>query len=255
MTAVICLVAAGCLLADNDNNVEWDGVSHVAWQDRRPLCPIDGEAFSILFQTFQFDITSARVRFDDGTPVWVDAVFDHDRGPYAIWRAELPAATAARLNYYVALTDGTDTDYFSVNGMSDGPPTDGGFVLEGTLDLELTVSDPVNIMNDPEGIAFDPITGHLFVVSDPDQGVWEYDLAGEFVKFYPLDQFAPTPISPQGITVDPLNSSGVGEPIIGLFIADAGIDNNEDPLGRNRSGSAFIAIFSYDGGFVLNLRL
>ena len=129
MTAIICIAVCG-FFPEHDNNVEWDGVSHVAWQDRRPVCPVDREAFSVLFQAFRNDITSARVRVDDGAPAWIDAVFDHDRGPYAVWRAELPASGAARLSYYIALTDGADTDYLSVSGMSDDPPADGGFVLD-----------------------------------------------------------------------------------------------------------------------------
>ncbi|MHC4067024.1 MAG: alpha-amylase family glycosyl hydrolase, partial [Planctomycetota bacterium] len=120
--------------ASADDNVEWNGATHVAWQDRRPLCPVGGEAFDVLFQTYRFDITSARVRMDDGAVTWVDAAFDHDRGPYAVWRAALPATASSTLSYYIELTDGTDTDYLSVGGMSDGLPVDGGFVVDyGTL--------------------------------------------------------------------------------------------------------------------------
>lgn len=116
--------------AANDNNVEWSGVTHVGWQDRRPLCPIDGETSDVLFQTYRFDITSARVHVDDGSVTWVDASYDHDRGPYAVWRATVPATASTSLSYYIELTDGTDTDYLSVSGMSDGTPTDGGFIID-----------------------------------------------------------------------------------------------------------------------------
>ena len=120
-----------CLFATSDNNIEWNGVSHVAQEDRRPLCPINNEAFSVLFQTFAFDITSARVQVDDGgNAFWVDAVFDHDRGPYAVWRADIPATASNAVTYYIELTDGSDIDYYSISGMSDNPPTDGGFALD-----------------------------------------------------------------------------------------------------------------------------
>jgi len=119
------------LFAGNDNDVEWNGVSHVPFLDRRPLCPIGGEAFGVLFQVYRFDITSARVYVDDGvSPQWVDAYFSHDRGPYAVWRADLPASAASTLRYYIELTDGADSDYYSDAGMSDEPPLDGGFLID-----------------------------------------------------------------------------------------------------------------------------
>jgi len=124
----LCLVTI-LFFASNDNNVEWNGVSHIAWQDRRPLCPMNGESFDVLFQAYRLDINAARVHVDDGTEQWVNASFDHDRGPYAVWRATIPATASSALSYYVELTDGTDTDYYSISGMSDGPPADGGFVL------------------------------------------------------------------------------------------------------------------------------
>ncbi|MFQ5491995.1 MAG: alpha-amylase family glycosyl hydrolase [Phycisphaerae bacterium] len=124
------LVLVAVPTATLDNNVEWAGVSHVAWLDRRPLCPLDGETFDVLFQTFRFDIDSARVFVNDGSAVWVNAAFDHDRGPYAIWRASIPATAASSLSYYIELTDGTDTDFYSVNGMSETTPVDGGLVLD-----------------------------------------------------------------------------------------------------------------------------
>jgi len=131
MTVTTCI--AGWMLAvlgaAPDNNIEWNGISHVAWQDRRPLCPVDGESFDVLFQAFRLDLTSARVNVDDGSAFTVEAVYDHDRGPYAVWRATIPATAASVLHYSIELTDGTDTDYYSVNGTSDGPPGDGGFVV------------------------------------------------------------------------------------------------------------------------------
>ena len=63
MLAMHALMGLAVLLptASHDNNVEWNGVSHVDWLERLPICPVGGEAFQISFQTYQFDITSARV--------------------------------------------------------------------------------------------------------------------------------------------------------------------------------------------------
>lgn len=119
-----------CLFSPSDNNVQWDGVSHISWEDCRPICPVDGESFEVRFQAYQFDITSARVMVNDGGVTGYNAFWLEDHGPYAIWSATVPATASTTFSYYLELTDGTDTDYYSVSGMSDGPPTDGGFVVD-----------------------------------------------------------------------------------------------------------------------------
>ncbi|MGE3182915.1 MAG: alpha-amylase family glycosyl hydrolase, partial [Phycisphaerae bacterium] len=91
-----------------------------------------GETFDVLFQTYRFDIQSARVFYNAGGTQIVNAVFDYDRGPYAVWRATLPATAATSANYFIELTDGSDVDFLSESGMSDNPPTDGGFKLNFT---------------------------------------------------------------------------------------------------------------------------
>ncbi len=132
MQMIAAALAAACLGAAPDNNVEWDGVSHIGWQDRRPLCPIAGETFEVRFQAYALDLTGASVTFDAGSgPVSVEAVYLHDRGPYAVWAATIPATAAGgQVHYHIELRDGTDTDYLSVTGMSDGPPSDDGFVVD-----------------------------------------------------------------------------------------------------------------------------
>ena len=96
-----------CLFLPLDNNVEWDGISHIVWQDLRPICPVDGESFQVSFQAYQNDLSAARVLVDDGDG-WTgyDAAWLEDRGPYAIWGAQVPATSASSLSYYLELTDG-----------------------------------------------------------------------------------------------------------------------------------------------------
>ncbi|MBN2565139.1 MAG: hypothetical protein JXB46_05465, partial [Candidatus Eisenbacteria bacterium] len=125
---IAVLLAAGAgptAAAAPDNSVEWDGVSHIPWLDRRPLCPVDGQSFEVRFQTYANDITAARVRVDDGTAAWTDASKTSVRGPYDVWRAQVPSTASSSLWYYIELTDGTDTDYLASGGMSDGPPSTG----------------------------------------------------------------------------------------------------------------------------------
>ncbi len=131
--AAAAIVAAATLVASAagaDNNIEWNGVSHVWWQDRRPLCPVDGEGFEVRFQTYADDITSARVHVEDGDVAWIGAVQTAARGPYYVWTAQIPPTSSSSLSYYIELTDGTDIDYLSAAGVTDGVPTDGGFVVD-----------------------------------------------------------------------------------------------------------------------------
>ena len=45
------LLAGVASAAEPDGNVEWNGLSHTSWQDRRPLCPVSGESFQVRFQS------------------------------------------------------------------------------------------------------------------------------------------------------------------------------------------------------------
>lgn len=138
----LLLVAASCaalqlpgraLAAGPDGVVEWAGVSHVTWQDRRPLCPVNGESFQVRFQTWRDDLTSASVHVVAGAAVTdVPAARIGTRGPYDVWAATVPATAEATESYWIALTDGALTDYLSVGGLSHAVPGDGGYVLNFT---------------------------------------------------------------------------------------------------------------------------
>ncbi|MBK7366758.1 MAG: alpha amylase C-terminal domain-containing protein [Candidatus Eisenbacteria bacterium] len=119
--------------ASADNNIEWSGVSHVTWQDCRPLCPVNGESFQVRFQTWGNDITSARVHLVVGASSSnITASKIGRRGPYDIWAATIPATAQSSENYWIELTDGTLTDYLSVNGLTHATPVDGGFAVNFT---------------------------------------------------------------------------------------------------------------------------
>ncbi len=128
---ILHTVPAGA--AGPDNNVEWDGVSHVDFQDRRPLCPVGNEGFSIRFQANIDDLTGARVFVDDGgSTSWLVAVVAGQRGPYDIWEVQVPVTSSAGISYFIELTDGTDIDYLSISGLNDTIPVDGGWPLDFT---------------------------------------------------------------------------------------------------------------------------
>jgi 1,4-alpha-glucan branching enzyme len=116
-----------------DNNVEWAGISHIGWQDRRPLCPVGNEAFTVRFQSYQNDLSAARIFLDDGgSTQWIIASVIDQRGPYDVWEVSLPVTSSSGISYYLELTDGSDIDYLSVSGMSDATPVDGGWQLDFT---------------------------------------------------------------------------------------------------------------------------
>lgn len=137
-TALIAVLAAGAAhAAAPDDNVEWNGVTHYGWQDRRPVCPVSRESFEVRLQTWTDDITSMRVFIDrNGTPDTLDGALTGGRGAYDIWTAQIPATTGGDLlSYYFELCDGSDTDYCGANGMNDTPPAGNPFEVDfGTLE-------------------------------------------------------------------------------------------------------------------------
>ncbi len=133
VAAAALLQAASALAAGPDGNIEWAGISHVAWQDRRPLCPVNGESFQVRFQAWRNDLTSASVHVVAGaTTTDVPATVVGHRGPYDVWAATVPATASATESYWIELADGGLTDYLSAGGLSHVTPSDGGYALNFT---------------------------------------------------------------------------------------------------------------------------
>ncbi len=114
-----------------------------------------------------------------------------------------------------------------------------GFNLQEILDLD-ALNAPSETPADPEGIAYDVDTGHLFVVSPLDEAVFEYTTAGIFIAIYDLTVFAPPAISPQGLTFAPTSDEGDHPLRNGLYFADGRIDNNQDR--DERDGAVYEAL-------------
>lgn len=130
----LAAVLFGCeiTLAQLDNNVQWQGVSHTGWNDRRPRVPRSGESFTIRFQTFRGDVSSARARIDDGSIHYANASIVGSRGPYDLWEAAIPSTASSTLNYVLEITDGSDTDYYSAKGMTEDLDLSQPFTLNFT---------------------------------------------------------------------------------------------------------------------------
>lgn len=132
----LCLAAAtvwsSLALAQLDNNIQWQGVSHTGWNDRRPRVPRNGESFVIRFQTFRGDVSGVRVRIEDGTVRYADASIVGSRGPYDLWEATVPSTASSTLSYVLEVSDGTDTDYYSAKGMTEDLDLSQPFALNFT---------------------------------------------------------------------------------------------------------------------------
>lgn len=83
-------------------------------------------------------------------------------------------------------------------------------------------------MQDGEGIAFDSSSGHLFIVSDPDRGAFEYTLDGTFLRKYDLSHIEPGVVAPQGLVFAPTSDPADDPSKMALYIADGMVDNHPD---------------------------
>ena len=105
-----------------------------------------------------------------------------------------------------------------------------GFVLRQNLELHDTAGHRHGKLDDVEGIAFDPVSRHLFAVSTPAMRIVEYDLAGRFVNKFDLGKLSPAPIAPQGLSIGP---ASIDPNRMSVFLADGGLDNDDIPEERD----------------------
>jgi 1,4-alpha-glucan branching enzyme len=130
---LLALLQAPAALAD-DGQVDDRSLSHLGWHDRSPAVPVRGESFTVRFQALAGDLTSAAVRrYSSGAPaVSFPASLVDQRGPYAIWEAQVTGLNADRLEYDIEVVDGADTDYIGLDGHGESSPTGGPFALDFT---------------------------------------------------------------------------------------------------------------------------
>ena len=117
---------------------------------------------------------------------------------------------------------------------------DNGFSLEEVISIEASAGSSAGIPEDAEGIAFDPASGHLFVLSGPDRAIFEYTTEGVFIQKFDIGSFSPRPSAAQGLSIG-VASDDPGA--TSFYIADGMIDNNSDPNNSNiimASTSSFV---------------
>jgi hypothetical protein len=119
------------------------------------------------------------------------------------------------------IIDGTNREIYKVapgaNGVFDGAPPSG--------DDLVTSCDTANLgVNDPEGITFDPVTGHLYVVGRPETQLAQITTTCDLVRL--IDISAANAVTPAGAALAP-SSVDPGE--MSIWITDRGVDNDPQP--------------------------
>ena len=113
-----------------DGVIDTAYVSHIGWQDRRPLCPVDQQSFDVRLYALAGDLTGVRVYFAGAPRAWLSATHAGTRGAYDIWQATLPASAGDQVRYWFELADGAAVAYASESGLSSAPPADSGWALD-----------------------------------------------------------------------------------------------------------------------------
>src|SRR5436309_13117352 len=103
--ALLCLLPPARSTA-GDGAIDAAHLSHLAWQDCRPLCPVDHQPFAVRIYASAGDLTGMRLRFTDAAGTWVAGANVGRRGPYDVWEAQLPASARDTVRYYFELSDG-----------------------------------------------------------------------------------------------------------------------------------------------------
>ncbi len=80
-------------------------------------------------------------------------------------------------------------------------------------------------IQDPEGITHHQRSNHLFIISSPENIIYEYNLSGQFLDTYDLSDIDPVPNAAQGLTFGESSYSSSAESI---YIADGMADNYAD---------------------------
>ncbi|HSR35029.1 MAG TPA: hypothetical protein VLY63_31050, partial [Anaerolineae bacterium] len=115
------------------------------------------------------------------------------------------------------IADGTNDRIYKVM-----PGTDGEF--NGVGDQVTSFNAASFGVTDPEGIAFNPENGLLYIVGNPRTKIAETTTEGILVRM--IDTSAANAVNTAGLTCGP-DSGGSGETHI--YIAARGVDNNVDP--------------------------
>ncbi|MCI0582597.1 MAG: putative Ig domain-containing protein, partial [Chloroflexi bacterium] len=223
-------------------------VLYGAWDLRVPI-PRNSEPVAIAYNPldgFFYASNNAanriyRYAFTPGAGFTVDDYFKHTL--HEAGSSDPEGITVDTTTGVLYIIDGTtevihpfvyDEDGAPAPGDS-GPP--GSFVFLDPIDLH-ALNPPEQVIRSPQGIAFDPASGHLLLVSQRDRAVFEYTTGGLFVVSYDLSALGPALIAAKDLAISPTGAlfGAASESVV--HIVDAGIDNNVDPA--ERDGTMFV---------------
>jgi hypothetical protein len=119
------------------------------------------------------------------------------------------------------IVDGLNSEVYRIapgpNGVFDGPLPEG--------DDQISSFDIAGLgIIDPEGIAFNPDNGNLFIIGYPTDMIAEISTTGNIVRLIDISQA--NPVVPAGLACEP---GSLHPSEMNIYIADRGIDNNQDP--------------------------
>jgi uncharacterized protein YjiK len=123
------------------------------------------------------------------------------------------------------IADGVNSEIYRVR-----PGANGRF--DGYDDQVTNFDTAILGVNDPEGIAFNKNTGHIYIVGSPRTYVAELTITGELVQM--IDISAANPKKPAGMAIGP---SSVNNAVITMYICDRVYDNGYDP--NENDGKAY----------------
>lgn len=157
-------------------------------------------------------------------------------GPDKMYRTTDDTSTRFSTRDTYGVSDPEGVEYARINGedwilLADGmgnevwlarPGLNGKF--DGTDDVVTHFDSAALGVEDPEGIAYHPTTGTIFLIGKPATRLAEVTLAGALVRY--IDITAAKAMKPAGLTFAP-NSQNPNQ--LSLYIVDRMVDNNSNP--------------------------
>ena len=119
------------------------------------------------------------------------------------------------------MADGLNAEVYRIssgaNGIFDGVPPQGDDLVTSFDTASLGIGDP-------EGIEYDPDSGHLYIVGQPTNTLAQVSTEGNRVRT--IDISTAGAVKPAGLAYAPSSANSLE---MNIFIADRGIDNGDDP--------------------------
>jgi DNA-binding beta-propeller fold protein YncE len=145
----------------------------------------------------------------DDAVTWFDTHSFHSHDPEGV-------AYHAVLGHLL-IADGVNSEVYQVDP---GPNRR----FDGIDDIVTSFDTQALGITDPEGIEVHPTTGNVYIIGSPARSLAEISPVGLLLRV--IDISAAQPIAPAGLAC---GRSSVNPAVISIYIADRGVDNNDDP--------------------------